>query len=162
MLSISRDLLAGRLAYVRKDLEEVLQKVTEADLDWAPAEGMRTIGGQIAEIVATEGQFNEVFTGKPFDFGGRYEEVKAMSDLDEILEALRGTRRLTLERLAAATDEFLAESVPIDPTWFEAGGLSSLPRIEILQALPMHEWYHTGQLVSYLWIKGFNPYDVSD
>lgn len=162
MSHISKDLLIGRLAYVRTDLEEVLQKITEADLDWAPKEGMRTIGGQIAEIVATEGQFNEVFTGKPFDFGGRYEEVKALTDLGEVLEVLRDTRRLTLERLAAASDEFLSESVPIDPTWFEAGGLSSLPRIEILQALPMHEWYHTGQLVSYMWTKGFNPYDVAE
>lgn len=158
-MSVQRSLLTGRLALVRKDLEEVLTNVTADDLDWAPKSGMRTIGGQIAEIVATEGQFNEVFTGKPFDFGGRYEEVKAISDLSEILEVLAATRRLTLNRLSEAAEEFLSESIPIDPTWFESGGLASLPRIEILQALPMHEWYHTGQLVSYMWIKGFNPYD---
>lgn len=155
-----RDLLLGRLAYVRKDLAEVLVNVTDADLDWAPSQGMRSIGGQIAEIVATEGQFNEVFTGKPFDFGGRYEEVKALSSLEDFRASLDATRELTLSRLEAASSDFLDEEVPIDPTWFEAGGFALLPRIEILQALPMHEWYHTGQLVSYLWVKGFNPYDV--
>ena len=161
MFTGSKDLLLGRLAYVRKDLQEVVGKLTDADLDWAPQAGMRTVGGQLAEIVSTEGQFNEVFTGKPFDFGGRYDEVKAMDSLQDVLEVLSSSRELTLSRIEAASAEFLDDEVPIDSTWFEAGGLSMLPRIEILQALPMHEWYHTGQLVSYMWIKGFNPYDVA-
>lgn len=162
MFTRSKDLLLGRLAYVRKDLEEVVAKLTDADLDWAPLAGMRTVGGQLAEIIATEGQFNEAFTGKPFDFGGRYEEIKVMTSLEEVLSALSSSRALTLSRIEESSDDFLSEDVPIDSTWFEAGGLSQLPRIEILQALPMHEWYHTGQLVSYMWSKGFNPYDVSE
>ncbi len=159
VMAASRQLLIGCMSYVRKELESVFAKVEAADLEWAPQPGMRSIGGQVAEIVATEGQFNEVFTGRPFDFGGRYEEVKAMAELVDLKAAFTDARTLTLHRIEAASDEFLAEPVPIDPAWFESGGLELLPRIEILQALPMHEWYHTAQLVSYMWIKGFNPYD---
>ena len=29
---------------------------------------------------------------------------------------------------------------------------------EVLRNIAAHEWYHTGQLVSYLWTRGEDPY----
>ena len=39
-------LLKARLALVRRDLEEIVDRLTPDLLEWAPAEGMRTVSGQ--------------------------------------------------------------------------------------------------------------------
>ncbi len=49
-------LLKARLALVRRDLDPIVTRLTPDLLTWAPAAGMRTISGQIVEIVATEMQ----------------------------------------------------------------------------------------------------------
>ena len=49
-----RALIAARLLHVRDWLDSVLDRIPPDAIDWAPAEGMRTIGGQLVEIVAIE------------------------------------------------------------------------------------------------------------
>src|SRR5437016_3848864 len=44
------EFLKARFAYVRQDLDEVLARLKDTDLSWSPAEGMRTIAGQLLEI----------------------------------------------------------------------------------------------------------------
>src|SRR5687768_12377007 len=48
--------LKARLSLVRADLDEVLVRLSEDDMPFAPRQGMRTIAGQLAEIAATETQ----------------------------------------------------------------------------------------------------------
>src|SRR5579872_5626168 len=48
--------LKGRLASVRRDLEEVIEHIDQKFSDWAPAPGMRTVSGQLVEIAITEMQ----------------------------------------------------------------------------------------------------------
>src|SRR5947209_16641670 len=48
------ELLKARFAMARQDLEEVLGRLTDADLPHAPREGMRTVAGQLLEIANKE------------------------------------------------------------------------------------------------------------
>ena len=44
-MSALHDMLKARLAMVRQDLDQVIARLTDADMTWAPKDGMRTIGG---------------------------------------------------------------------------------------------------------------------
>src|SRR5258708_28002843 len=48
------ELLKARFAMVRQDFEEVLDRLTDADLAHTPRDGMRTIAGQLLEIADKE------------------------------------------------------------------------------------------------------------
>ena len=48
------DLLAARLATVRRDLQENLDRMTDVALDSAQSAGIRTLSGQLVEIIGTE------------------------------------------------------------------------------------------------------------
>jgi len=51
----------------------------------------------------------------------------------------------------------LEESVSNPERWWEALRLTEGPRSEVLRNIASHEWYHTGQLIIYLWMRGDNP-----
>ena len=46
----THDYLKARLLYVRQDFDEVLEKLTDADLPWCPANNMPSIAGLLIEI----------------------------------------------------------------------------------------------------------------
>lgn len=154
----TRELLKSRLAYVRRDLDEAVSRLKDDDLDWAPAQGMRTIGGQLHEIVATELQDIALFKGETarFDEIAKGAKRGTLAEYKELLAATRGELIALIETLNEAD---LARLVQVDPRWFESFGNSEVPLAEAIRSVAMHEWYHTAQLVSYLWAKGDNPYD---
>lgn len=155
-----RDRLKARLALVRQDLEEVIERLSDADLDWAPTQGMRTIGGQLVEIIGTEIMLlkwmrdAEKMSFKEAEAVAR--EAKSLAELHEILDS---TRADTLEFIDSLSDEQLDAYAPFPSGWFESLGRGAVPRSEALRSIAQHEWYHVGQLVSYLWSRGDNPYE---
>ncbi|MBS1712143.1 MAG: DinB family protein [Armatimonadetes bacterium] len=154
----SRELLKSRLAYVRRDLDEAVSRLTDEDMGWAPAEGMRTIGGQLHEIAATELQDIALFRGETtrFDEIAKGAKRGTLAEYKELLAATRGELIALIDSLSEAD---LAKPLQVDPRWFESFGNSEVPLAEAIRSVAMHEWYHTAQLVSYLWAKGDNPYD---
>ena len=80
------------------------------------------------------------------------------SGLDELLNALIEVRRGTLECLEGLTEAELAADVTL-PQWYGAYWLSPGPCGEHFRNIAEHEFYHAGQLMSYLWARGDNPYD---
>ncbi|MEZ0326023.1 MAG: DinB family protein [Fimbriimonas sp.] len=152
-------LLIGRLDTARADLEEVIGRLKDEMLPWAPTEGMRTIKGQLEEIGATELQImvsvreqRALSYKEASTFAGSASTVEELHrSLDEIrAETLAYLNSLSVADLEAPT------SFPID--WFESLGLPETPLHEAFRSLAQHEWYHTGQLVSYLWARGDDPY----
>jgi uncharacterized damage-inducible protein DinB len=152
------DLLKARLAMARQDLWKVLDHLTDADVTWAPAEGMRTIGGQLYEI---SGKETEIIvwlqTGEwpdpehdPFDKNAPLAHMKA------VLEA---NRVATWAYMDSLSENELRAIHPVPQGWWEGLRLTECPRDEILRNIAVHEWYHTGQLITYLWIKGDDPYN---
>ena len=157
-MSHSRRLLLARMANTREDLEEVLDRIDDRIMDWAPVAGMRTISGQMVEIAATEIQVR-----------GRLKKSVWISD-DEIRASIGdlgsiGTMRAFLRAVRSETvaqiEEYSDEELEGDAGFrLGAGGyvVDWFPRSEVFRKLIEHEAYHVGQLVSYVWAYGDDPY----
>jgi uncharacterized damage-inducible protein DinB len=153
-------LLKARLALVRRDLNPILHRLTPGLLPWAPAAGMRTISGQIVEIVATEMQLIMLLKdGKSISDSAAQDLIGDCDNLDNLRTALAAARWKTLDYLDSLSEQELAEEVPFDGGWFASLMLPTVPRAEIFLNIADHEWYHVGQLTSYLWARGEDPYE---
>jgi uncharacterized damage-inducible protein DinB len=155
-----RTLIRANLSSVRKELSEVFPHLTDDLLDWAPTDAMRTIQGQLVEIMATEQNAYERLSGLP---RRPYEEVEApfweIKSVSGLIEKLTEIRNQTLRLLDSIDDGALnapAETSTDFADWLE---LHPVPVSEVFRFLARHESYHCGQLVSYLWARGNNPYD---
>jgi len=160
MTTSRHTLLKVRLAAIRRDLDEILTRLTPEIPAWAPAPGMRTVSGQIVEIVATEMQLIACLKDQPWiDDDEAVEIIGDCNNVDNLRKAVVEFRRQTLEYLDSFTETQLAEEVPYGAGWFGSLGLPAIPRAEVFLNIADHEWYHTGQLTSYLWSRGDNPYE---
>src|SRR5688572_20884550 len=102
------DRLRARLQLVRNDLEGVMGRLQEADIPFAPSDGMRTIGGQLAEIAGTETQIMAwLRDGKtiPWEEANNFYERGA--SLAGMREALTEIRAETLRYLDSLSEEQL-------------------------------------------------------
>ena len=150
--------LASRLHLVRKDLDEVLGRISDSDLSWAPVEGMRTVGGQLQEIVATEMQIMIALREGRTTSYVEMHKLCERGNLAEYVDLLERTRAETLGYLESLTDEELEAEVRMPLEYSESLGMEAVPRSEVLRSIAQHEWYHVGQLVSYVWSRGDDPY----
>lgn len=151
-----KTLIAARFHHVRRDLEEVVGRLNDELLPWAPLEGMRTVAGQLVEIAATEFQVISRLRGEPeISFSEAEDAVGDRTSLAHLVSQLRRAREETLTYLATAD---LAGRAPIPLEWNESMGLPEVPIGEVLRSIAEHEAYHTGQLVSYMWSRGDDPY----
>ena len=124
-------------------------------LDWAPAPGMRTISGQLVELIAVEALL------APWLKEGRKltdAEVDAIvgdpQNLDTLLNALTKVRKSTLDCLNSFSDKELAEAPTSIEQWFGTLWAPGMPRSEHFLNIAEHEYYHTAQLITYLWCNG--------
>jgi uncharacterized damage-inducible protein DinB len=154
------DRLKARLELVRADLHEVMSRLRDGDMNWAPREGMRTIGGQLAEIAGTERQIlSYLRDGRAMDWKIANDFGEEGKSLDGMKTALARVRSDTLGYLGSLSEEQLETEVPMPKGWFESLGREAVPPSEVFRSLAAHEWYHVGQLVSYQWSRGDDPYE---
>ena len=120
---------------------------------------MRTVGGQLREIAGTERQLlallerGEHLSGEVAnDFGEQGNTLQGLK------KALGDIRAETLNYLDSSSEEDLARFVSMPEGWFESLDQTEVPLAENFRSIAQHEWYHVGQLVSYLWSRGDNPY----
>lgn len=151
------DLLKARLAMVRSQLDQILDRVTDEDVTWAPAPGMRTIGGQLYEISGKETEIIAwLQTGEwPDPEHDPFDKAASVAHMREVLKV---NREATLAYLDSLTESKLSEVQAVPPGWWEGLKLPECPRHEIIRNIAAHEWYHTGQLVTYIWMRGDDPY----
>lgn len=129
-------------------------------MDWAPAAGMRTVSGQIVEIAATELQLiARLKDGRAISDEAAAGIIGDCTDPDNLRRALVAFRQQTLGYLDSLSETDLAEEIPFDGGWFASLMLPTVPRAEVFLNIADHEWYHVGQLTSYFWARGENPYD---
>ena len=152
-------LLKARLAMARTDLRVTLDRFQEEDFHWAPAKGMRSVGAQLLEMADKD---REVVvwlkTGVWPDNDPPSFDVKN-SSLGEAWRRMEEIRATTLEYIGSLSAEELEAPVTAPEQWWEALRLTECPRSEVLRNIAAHEWYHTGQLVTYLWSRGDDPYN---
>lgn len=144
---------------VRRDLDECLERMTPDMLGWAPQKGMRTVAGQLVEIVATEMQLVTLLSeDRWIDDPEALAILGGSDDLEKLKTATQEVRERTLGYLNSLSEEELAEEVEFGGGWMGSLGLTAVPRAEVFVNIADHEWYHVGQLTSYLWARGIDPY----
>ncbi|HKZ19237.1 MAG TPA: DinB family protein [Acidimicrobiia bacterium] len=154
------DLLKARLAIVRRDFDHVLDRLEDDFLPWTPADGLRTVGEHLFCVVGKEielldwmkkrgeGEWVEI---EPTHVGGKEDSVEGWRIV--LLDA----RNQTLGLLNSLSEVDLEAVVKFPGDWWEGLLLTELPMHECFRTIAFHEWYHTGQLDSYLALKGRPP-----
>jgi uncharacterized damage-inducible protein DinB len=150
-------LLKARFNLTERYLQEVLARLKEEDLSWAPTPDMRTVRGQLLEIADKEREVLKwIQTGTwPDDDPPTFDAETAT--LSEIKSAVLNLRKATFTYIDSLSDAELHRLHPSPQGWWEALRLTECPVHEILRNISVHEWYHTGQLVAYLWSRGDDP-----
>ena len=154
-----KQLLLARLCFVRRDLDEVLTRLSDDMIKWAPGEGVRPIDDQLLEI-----GMNEVMAIALLRDGNELSHAEAEATLvhsstEETLNKMLGdVRQSTIAYIDTLSEDQLAEAVVADNPWFASFGLPKVPRYDALTSIALHEHYHVGQLVTSLWVKGDDPY----
>lgn len=155
-----KEMLRAQLDSVRSDLAETYPHLSDELLPWAPAEGMRTVQGQFVEMISTERAITTRLQGK--ESGNPDEEdasLWAAKTVDELVKMLDETRALTLQLLDQTSEEVLNAPVKVSAGFAGYLGLETVTAAALYSFIARHESYHAGQLVSYLWSRGDNPYD---
>jgi uncharacterized damage-inducible protein DinB len=150
-----RDRLIFQLASVREELVEALAGIE--NLDAAPAEGMRTYRGQLIEIGGTEASAIASLHGKSLPFSEAEDMIKG-DTLEELLASLSAVREETLAYLSGKDDAALRMPIHVPTGTGRYLGGPDLEPEELIRWIIRHEYYHLGQIVSYRWAEGHNPY----
>lgn len=153
----TRDFIQARMAFTREDLNRVLTRLADEDMLWAPREGMNTIGALLCEIARKDMEIvGWLRNGEwPDDEPDPFDATSAT--LEQARSGLEQTRINTIAYLDSLTDEQVDEIIVVPEPWWETLRLVECPRSEMLRNASAHEWYHTGQLVTYLWLRGDDP-----
>lgn len=151
--------IRAELDSVRSDLAETFPHLRDELLDWAPAAGMRTVQGQFVELISTERSITDRISGAPRvdpdEADAPLWATKTVSGLIALLDATRADTKAILDSMDAAA---LERPVEISAGFADYLGLNSVPVGELLRFIARHESYHAGQMVSYLWSRGIDPY----
>jgi len=144
----THDYLKARLLYVRQDFDDVLEKLTDADLPLRPIDDMPSVAGLLVEMANKERELIAwLQSGEwPDDDPDAFEETATLAEMRSVFATLRVE---TLRYIDSFDEDGLEELVPCPEKWWEALRLEACPRSEILRNLAAHEWYHTGQLIVY-------------
>jgi uncharacterized damage-inducible protein DinB len=144
---------------IRTELLKEAEKIKPEEYNWEPRPGMRTFNGQIQEIGTMEKIcIHNLRTQQPLDWG------KAIAwsgeDLIAHLKDLEGVRKETNQFLdSLADDKELDKPHQLLPDWRQYWwNQESVATEEMLRWIARHEYYHLGQIISYLWLLGNNPY----
>ena len=154
-----REIIRGRLDYARAWLDSALPRLTQEMLTWVPTEGMRTISGQLIEIISVEAQLVPVLKdGKELTDDELASIIEDPNSLDTLRRVLAEVRERTFEFLGSLSDDQLKAEVSV-PQWYGAYWPKPCPCGEHFRNIAEHEFYHAGQLISYLWARGDDPYN---
>lgn len=158
MATLSHRLLF-ELEDVRKELLEVVNKLKPEEFDWRPRPDMKSPKALLQEIGTMEKISMTVVAGGP-----KLEWEKAVSwsgdDAKAILKDLEKIRKETVRYLKTA-DEKLLKPLQLPKAWQQYFGGPTVAPEELVRWVARHEYYHLGQLVTYRWLLGYNPYKES-
>ena len=154
--------LRGRLEFdlgsVRKELVEHVSRIQSAEFGYAPSPGMKSYRDLIVEIGAMEVESCTLLaTGVVPSWADCEARVRGDTAQD-LLASLNDIRRFTLVWLEDATPEDLAKAIPIPESWWPYMGREKIEAEEFIRWISRHEYYHLGQIITYRWIQGHNPY----
>lgn len=150
-----RTRLEEELRAVRDELLVSAHRIPSDRFDWAPQAGMKSFREQLREVGTMEKIVVEfIKSGKETEWG---EAVQWTGhDLDSTLSELKSIRAATLALLWSTPEDKLQE--PVHALWGKVPSGPHAEREGLFRWIARHEYYHIGQIVTYLWILGDNPY----
>jgi hypothetical protein len=153
-----RDRLVFDLNQVRNQLLDCVTPILDFDLNYAPAPSMKTYKAQLREIGAMEAESSILLrTGRAPEWGVAEAEMTGET-MPEMIESLGRIRAETLAYLADKDEASLRTPVAIPEDWWPYMGDREIEAEDLIRWIIRHEYYHLGQLISYRWIQGHNPY----
>ncbi len=78
--------------------------------------------------------------------------------LSSLKEGLQTWHEKLLDHLSTAADESLSKTHRFDSNWAKFFGTTDIELEELIRWIARHEYYHLGQIITYGWIQGRNPY----
>ena len=154
-----RDRLLNDLEQIRKQLIGEVQRMKPEELDWAPRPDMKSCRALLMEIATMEkGRMHWLSDREILDWK-EIENSLAWPDKEpqSALNALERVRADTLAYLKHRTEAELESAISVPEEWQRHLGATIEPE-EIVRRVARHEYYHLGQLITYRWILGDNPY----
>ena len=158
-----KDRLLYDLNEVRKELTQVVNRIPPDDLDWAPRPDMKSYRGLLLEIGVMEQISIRWLTRQQEGDWKAIQNSIAWPDNEpaSALRALEQVRAETLDYLNACTEERLQTPVPLPQSWHQYFNSPVVEPEELLRWIIRHEYYHLGQVITYRWTQGDNPYQWS-
>jgi uncharacterized damage-inducible protein DinB len=128
----------------------VLERVTDAQMQWSPAPKSRTLGQLAMHIAVNPANVSSMSAQNPADLPA-FPEVTATSTA-EVLSTLDKSMATAKQVLGGMSDAALHE------TWrarVNGAEVMAVPRIVFLRSILLNHWYHhRGQLSVYLRLLG--------
>jgi uncharacterized damage-inducible protein DinB len=151
-----KERLTSEMGDIRKELTEEVKKLKPEEFGWAPRPDMKSCKALLQEIGTMEkicvhwiAKQNKLDWDKAVQWSGNDSQA-TLTDLEKL-------RAETLQYLSDCTEEKLQTPVPVPQEWQQYMGKTVEPE-EMLRWVARHEYYHLGQLITYRWILGDNPY----
>jgi hypothetical protein len=153
-----RDRLVFELISIREELAEAVAPIGPGELDYSPAEGMRTYRGLMVEIGGTEAATLAILRSGQSESWERSQNRVTGDSMAELLASVDAIRQGTFAYLADADEVSLKTPITIPENWAGFLGARELEPEELIRWIGRHEYYHLGQIVSYRWAQGNDPY----
>jgi uncharacterized damage-inducible protein DinB len=156
MAKLSQRLL-WELEDIRQELVDIVRKLKPEEFDWHPRPDMKSPKDLLQEIGTMERVCMTVAAGRPKP---DWEKAVTWSgnDAGTTLKDLEKIRAETVSFLKPATDEQLVRSIPVPESWRQYFKEPTVEPEELVRWVARHEYYHLGQLITYRWLLGYNPY----
>lgn len=155
-----KDRLLYDLNEVRKELSEEVAKLKPEEFNYAPKEDMKSCKALLQEIGTME-KICITWVTKQQMLEWDTAASWTGDDANAIIADLSAIRGETLAYLAASTEGSLQAGAPVPDVWKQYMPFEAIEPEEMIRWVTRHEYYHLGQLISYRWILGDNPYKPS-
>jgi len=153
------------LREIRKALISEALRVKPEEFDTAPRQEMKSYKALLREIGIEEKEtvtwiVRRVlpdFTASEWDrTWGDYPWTG--DDLESVLRDLATIRVETVAYIEGVSEDVLQTPIPLPDPWKAYFGLQEMEPEQLIQLVARHEYYHLGQIVTYRWLAGDNPY----
>ena len=142
---------------IRNELGEIVRELKPEEFDWHPRPDMKSPKDLLQEIGSMEKICMNVASGGP-----KLEWERAVSwsgtDQNAIWKDLEAIRAETVRYLQSISEELLQKPMRLPETWHQYFGGPTVEPEELVRWVARHEYYHVGQLITYRWLLGYNPY----
>lgn len=140
--------LQGMLSYSQGNMQALCEAFTQEQLDWRPAEGIRSSGEVMMHAASTN-----YYVAMKLGFAPPAEvdlmNMESIRDKAAILEALKNAAKFLNEKVGEMSPESFGEDVDL--------GFMRQTRIGALLLLLEHNAEHKGQLIAYARSNGVVP-----